>query len=201
MTTNSNHQTLPPAAEDEMLLLLKSGNHRDFSKLYDTFSAALFTLLQKWVKDTGVAENLLQDVFVKAWHSRDLYDASRGRLFTWLYRITRNVCIDYFRSKPYKKNQVSVFGDDVPGLLALPNASADIVPDTIGLRKLVDRLRKEEKEVVEMLYFKGLTQRQVAEIINIPLGTVKTRMSKAIKELRYFFKNDWEQATGIILLN
>jgi RNA polymerase sigma factor (sigma-70 family) len=200
MTTNLNQPTVAPEAEDEMLFCLQSNDQRHFSKLYDRFSPALFGLIQKWIKDKEVAENLLQDVFIKAWRSRDLYDAAKGRLFTWLYRITRNICIDHLRSKAYRNSMVAITEDNMAGIKTsfIENS---LLPDTIGLRKLVDVLRREEREVLDLMYFKGLTQRQIAEVMNIPLGTVKTRMNKAIKELRYYFKSDWKNAMRIVSLN
>jgi RNA polymerase sigma-70 factor (ECF subfamily) len=200
MTTNMNQLTTAPEAEDEMLFCLQSNDQRHFSKLYDRFSPALFGLILKWIKDKEVAENLLQDVFIKAWRSRELYDAEKGRLFTWLYRITRNICIDHLRSKTYRNSMMAIPEDNMAGIKTSFVAEG-LIPDAIGLRKLVDTLRQEEKEVVNLMYFKGFTQRQIAEVMNIPLGTVKTRMNKAIKELRHYFKSDWRDAMRIVSLN
>ena len=79
--------------------------------------------------------------------------------------------------------------------------NAGLTPDTIGLRKLVKTLRQEEREVIELMYFKGFTQTEIASTMNMPLGTVKTRMSRAIKNLRYFYKKDWKQALQNVSLN
>ena len=183
-----------------MLFYLQSDEQRHFSKFYDRFSAALFGLILGWIKDAEVAENLLQDVFVKAWRGRELYDPSKGRLYTWLYNIARNTCIDFLYSKTFKKTKVSLLSDDVAMLVpSLKNGG--LTPDTIGLRKLVNELREEEREVVELVYFKGFTQRQIADMMNIPLGTVKTRMNKAMKELRYYFKKDWKNGMRNVSLN
>ncbi|MBL7729626.1 MAG: RNA polymerase sigma factor [Chitinophagaceae bacterium] len=200
MTTNHHLSTSLPA-EDELLACLVSNDQRHFGRIYDRFSGALLSIIRKWVKDPELSENLLQDVFVKAWKNRFLYEEEKGRLFTWLYKIARNSCIDYFRSRACKKSRVFVFGEDIPCLAAMHAEEGGVQPDAIGLRQIVDTLRKEEKEVVDLVYFKGLTQRQVAEMMNLPLGTVKTRMSRAIKELRCFFKSDWQKAETMILLN
>lgn len=198
--TQITNQTFPDQKENEMLQYLQGGNQRHFSRLYESYSAALFGLITKWIKDTEVAENLLQDVFVKAWRNRLQYDAAKGRIFTWLYNITRNICIDHFRSKAYKQSKASILSDDIPVLLP-PGNMVSFLPDTIDLRKLVNGLRQEEKEVIELMYFKGFTQSEIAAIKNMPLGTVKTRMSRAIKNLRYFFKKDWKQAIQNVSLN
>jgi RNA polymerase sigma factor (sigma-70 family) len=200
MTTSLNQRNEAVTTEHELLQCLTSNDQRMFSKLYDHFSPAIFGLLQKWIKDRELAENLVQDVFIKAWRNREKYEADKGRIFTWLYRMARNICIDYLRSKSCKKSKASLYGDDVAEFQLLP-ATETLQPDTIGVRKLVSMLRQEEKEVVEMMYFTGLTQRQIAEQISIPLGTVKTRMNKAMKELRYFYKRDWKQAKAYISLN
>ena len=199
MATITNQPT--DHRENEMKECLLNNDQRLFSKLYDNYSAALFSLILKWVKDTEAAENLLQDVFIKAWRSRDLYDSSKGKIFTWLYNITRNICIDYLRSKAYKKSKVSVLSDNISGLFPAAANSDSMTPDTIGLRKLVNTLRHEEKEVIELMYFKGFTQKEIAMLMNTPLGTVKTRMSRAIKNLRYYFKKDWKEAVKTMSLN
>jgi RNA polymerase sigma-70 factor (ECF subfamily) len=197
MTTIINQQT--DNRETEMKQCLLNNDQRLFSKLYDNYSAALFSLILKWIKDKETAENLLQDVFVKAWRNRELYDSSKGKIFTWLYNITRNICIDHLRSKAYKKSRVSVLSDNISALI--PGNNDSMTPDTIGLRKLVNTLRSEEKEVIELMYFKGFTQKEIATLMNTPLGTVKTRMSRAIKNLRYYFKKDWKEAIKTMSLN
>ena len=200
MTTTTNNQAIVYGNEQEFIYYLQGNNERHFSKLYDKFSAAVFGLILKWVNDTGAAENLLQDVFVKAWRCRHLYDASKGRIFTWLHNITKNICIDHLRSKAYKKSKASLLSDNLSEV-AIAGNTESFLPDTIGLKNLVKTLRHEEKEVVELMYFKGLTQKEIAKLMDIPIGTVKTRMSRAIKKLRYFFIKDWNEVTESILMN
>ncbi|HMG67226.1 MAG TPA: RNA polymerase sigma factor [Chitinophagaceae bacterium] len=185
--------------EEELIAALHSGNHQSFEKLYNRFSQVLFGTILTWVSDSHVAENLLQDAFVKAWANRETYDPAKGRLFTWLYNISRNVCIDYYRSRQYKKGKAAILSDDISLIM---NTKLSVkMPDAIGLRKLLDMLRNEERQVVELMYFKGFTQKEIAKLMNMPLGTVKTRMSMAIKNLRSFFMNDWSKAQEIIALN
>lgn len=213
-------QALTDHRENEMQDCLRSGSDRHFSKLYDDYSAALFGLIHKWIKDAQVAENLLQDAFIKAWRCRDLYDPAKGKIFTWLYNITRNICIDHLRSRAYKRSRLSVLSGEILDRIAAgyqdklspntigPNTIGPnmigpdtIGPDTIGLRKLVNRLRSEEKEVIELMYFKGFTQREIAILMDTPLGTVKTRISRGIRNLRRYFQTDWKHGTTAILLN
>src|SRR5262245_42684482 len=133
--------------EQDFSRCLQSNDERLFSKVYDRFSAAVFGLIIKWVNDVGAAENLLQDVFVKAWRCRGLYEPEKGRIFTWLHNIARNICIDHLRSRAYKKCKASLLVDDLYELVHAKNTES-LQPDTIGLRNVVKTLRSEEKEVV-----------------------------------------------------
>src|SRR5690348_3678303 len=122
--------------EIKMQECLRKNDDRLLSKLYDNEWAVIFRLILKWVRNAEAAENLLQDVFVKAWRSRDLYNSEKGKVFTWMYNISRNVCIDHLRSKAYKKSRVSILSDDVTAMQR-PGRNEMMMPDTIGLRKLV----------------------------------------------------------------
>ncbi len=167
----------------------KAGDQRAFEKIYQQYAPILYSALLRWVKDTEVAENLLQDSFVKIWSNTSQYDPSRGRFFIWMYRICKNCCIDYTRSRRYKHNRMTLLTEDLSSLAGkIPGHSFS--PDHIGLRKIVSKLCGEEKEIIELLYFKGYTQAEVAQLKSIPLGTVKTRSFKAIRNLRKFFIPD-----------
>ena len=189
----------PTPTEEELIAALHSGNHQDFEKLYNRFAHVLYGTLIGWVHDAHVAENLLQDAFVKAWTNRETYDPARGRLFTWLYNITRNICIDYYRSRQYKKGKAAILSSDIS--LLINTKQANQTPDSIGILHVINMLRKEEKQVVELTYFKGFTQKEIAGLMNMPLGTVKTRMSMAIRNLRSYFMNDWAEAQQKLVSN
>jgi RNA polymerase sigma-70 factor (ECF subfamily) len=184
--------------EEELVQCLQSNDRHRFALVYDTYSAALLNLIIHWSKDLEAAENLLQDVFVKAWQNRDQYDSSKGRLFTWLYNIAKNCSIDYLRSKVCKQGKTSVLNINSP--LLLPTANM-VLPDTIGLRNMINKLRQEEKKMIELKYFSGLTQQEIATALNIPIGTVKTRINSAIKKLRVIFISDNKRTLGYISLN
>ena len=189
----------PTLTEEELIAELSSGNHKAFEKLNNRFAQVLYGTLTGWVNDAHVAENLLQDAFVKAWNNRRNYDPAKGRLFTWLYNITRNVCIDHYRSRQFKKGKAAILSNDISTLVNAKQTNQ--TPDAIGISKVINLLRKEEKDVIELMYFKGFTQKEIAGLMNMPLGTVKTRMSMAIKNLRSFFMNDWTDAQQKLILN
>lgn len=169
--------------EEELVLSLQKHDRAAFSYLYDNYAAALNGTIFRMVEDTGIAEDILQEVFVKIWTNISAYDTSKGRLFTWMLQIAKNLTIDTLRSKGYKKqakissdeNSVSNIGD---GSIDLKRA------DGIGLRKQLLNLKPEYRLMIEMAYFNGYTQDEISKETNIPLGTVKTRIRAAIIELK-----------------
>ncbi|MBC5994447.1 sigma-70 family RNA polymerase sigma factor [Pontibacter sp. SD6] len=155
------------------------------SVLYDMYSPTLFGIVLQIVKIEETAEDILQEAFIKIWNSFDKYDTSKGRLFTWMINICRNQAIDTIRSKQHR------VGNKTQDITANERAffSADALkPEHIGVREMVDNLSPEQKMVIDLMYFKGLTQSEIAEEFNIPLGTVKTRARSAVKVLSSFFK-------------
>ncbi len=186
MTTESSQST-NTASEAIFVEALRSGNQQVFAQMYERFSPPLYAFIVSRVKDAEVAENLLQDVFVKAWRNSSQYDAAKGRLFIWMYKICSNCCIDYLRSKQHRIHSQSVYGGDRPESLR-HYVAAGLMPDRIGLRNMLNKLNGDEKEVLDLVYFKGFTQAEVAELKQMPLGTVKTRCSRAIKKLRVLFE-------------
>jgi RNA polymerase sigma factor (sigma-70 family) len=162
---------------------LRSKDKQALSWLYDHYSAALNAVVLRIVKKEEVAEEVLQDVFVKIWERFDNYDASRGRLFTWLLNIARNQAIDRSRSKEIHKDQKT---GDIGNYVNRIDSSSFLEQsvDAIGLAEVLSRLPQEQKLIVEYLYLKGYTQSELSKEMNIPLGTVKTRLRLALQELR-----------------
>ena len=169
--------------EEELILLLQDRDQAAFSYLYDNYAAALNGVIFRMVEDRELAEDILQEAFLKIWNNFPSYDAGKGRLFTWMLNITRNLTIDTLRSKGYKK-QGKISGDEN----SVSNFSADSRSaerfDSLGLRKQLVNLKPEQRSIIDLAYFNGYTQDEISREMNIPLGTVKTRMRSAILELR-----------------
>jgi RNA polymerase sigma factor (sigma-70 family) len=169
-------------SEEELVLQLQSRNQQAFSYLYDNYAGALNGIIYRLVEDKELAEDILQEAFVKIWNNFSTYDASRGRLFTWMLNLTRNLTIDTLRSKGYKKQQ-KISGDEN----SVSNINDNSTPekfDAIGIRKQLAGLKPEQRIIIDMAYFNGYTQDEISKEMGIPLGTVKTRMRTAILELR-----------------
>ncbi len=172
--------------EQELVALLKQRDANAFSYLYDNYAAALNSIVRSFIPDEQLANSVLQDSFVKIWNQAGTFDSIRGRLFTWMSSIVRNTAIDTLRSKDWKNSRQNVELTDRNNEIAADNL---LNIDAIGLRKVVNSLREEYKTVVEMCYFDGFTQNDIAETTGIPLGTVKTRLRKALIELRSRISN------------
>lgn len=154
-----------------------------YEKLYEMYSDSIFGVILNIVKKADIAEEILQDVFVKIWNNAESYNVSKGRFFTWILNIARNASIDYTRSKAYKKSKENQNSDYFVDILET-NENLDAQTNTIGLRKFVKELSEKCKSVIEFLYFKGYTQKEASEELDIPLGTIKTRNRQCLEQLR-----------------
>lgn len=169
--------------EEELVNLLQRQDQHAFSYLYDNYAAALNGTIYRMVEDIQLSEDILQEAFLKIWNNFKSYDSSKGRLFTWMVNITRNLTIDTLRSKGYKKQQKISQDENSVNTYQDNNFSADRF-DAIGLRKQLATLKPEQKDIIDLAYFSGYTQEEISKQMGIPLGTVKTRMRTAIMELR-----------------
>jgi len=170
-------------SEDELVSLLQNKDAQAFNYLYDNYSGALYGIIYKMVENKELAEDILQEVFVKIWNNFSNYTNTKGRLFTWMLNITRNLTIDTLRSKSYKK-QVKIQGYENSVDNFIDNAASTEQFDSLGIRKNLTRLKNDQKQIIDLAYFSGFTQEEIAKQLSIPLGTVKTRMRAEIMELR-----------------
>lgn len=166
-----------------MIERLRGRDSSAFDYLYDHYSAALYSIVLRIVRKEGIAEEVLQDIFLKIWERIASYDPSKGRLFTWMLNIARNQAIDKTRSKEMSQNRKT---DDIDNLVNRLDRqeSEELHIEAIGLKEVLAKLPEEQRFVIDHLYMKGYTQSEVAEEFDIPLGTVKTRTRMALKELR-----------------
>lgn len=155
-----------------------------FEKLYNMYSENISGVIYTIVQNTDVAEEICQDVFMKVWNNSESYNSSKGRFFTWILNIARNAAIDELRSKSHKNSKKNLSADYFVGILESKADSEVGREDTIGLQKLLLNLKEKCVEIIELLYFKGFTQKEVSKELDIPLGTVKTRNRSCISQIR-----------------
>jgi len=178
-----------PVPEDELVAALKARSQKAYSVLYDNYAPSLLGIICKIVNDIDEAENLLQDTFMKVWQYIDTYDASRGRLFTWLLNIARNTAINFLRSKRnVEHTDIQTIAD---GVDTDRNAITDSVNIShIGIADKVAGLDPKLRQMIDLIYFEGYTQQEVADHLKMPLGTVKTRTRMALQQLKDLFSDE-----------
>jgi RNA polymerase sigma factor (sigma-70 family) len=171
--------------EHDLITALKAGDEAAFSFLYDHYSGSLYSIILQLVKIPETANDVLQEVFINIWRKIDSYDPFKGRLFTWMLNISRNASIDMLRSKSY---QNSLKNQEITETVYGGNPVTQPAVDSIGLVRFLGKLRPEHRVLIELAYFKGYTQEEIAEIEDIPLGTVKTRIRNALLQLKEYLK-------------
>ncbi len=177
--------------EKHIVTLLGEKDDKAISLLYEHYGDTLYGVAYKVVKDDDLAQDILQESFIKIWKKSDSYDASKAKLFTWLFRITRNTAIDKLRSINNKKDkEVQIDVSDVY------NVGVDgIRPEVIDMQENMEKIEPKYQVVLEALFFEGMTQQEASDELGIPLGTIKSRLKIGLRELGKLY-----QVPTIILL-
>ncbi|MFC4097131.1 RNA polymerase sigma factor [Euzebyella saccharophila] len=172
---------------DELVKRFQKKDVLAFEQLYGMYWENICGAINIIVKNKYMAEEICQDVFTKIWHNAETYNPSKGRFFTWTLNIARNAAIDKVRSKSYKDQKKNLSADYFVGILNradTDNHQDDAPVDLTALKKMVLNLKEKCLEIIEMLYFKGYTQKEASQQLDIPIGTVKTRNRSCISKLR-----------------
>jgi RNA polymerase sigma-70 factor (ECF subfamily) len=165
--------------EHELVSSLRQKNEEAFSYLYEHYSGALYGVIKQIVTDAELGNDVLQETFVNIWRRIDSYDETKGRLFTWMLNIARNAAIDKTRSKGFQQSQRQI---PLDGDVIQPSVRPGV--DDYGLKRLILKLKDEQRWLIDLSYFQGYTHEQIATALHIPLGTVKTRIRSALTQLR-----------------
>jgi len=174
--------------ETELVGQLKSNSKDAFEYLYERYSAALYGIILKVVKDEEKAADAMQDSFLKIWRNIGSYNSEKGTLFTWILNVARNTAIDKLRLDVKVSKVIS--WDQVSETELLPAAIYNPAVSLIDIRAIVSGMLPERRLLIEMVYFEGYTHEETAEKLMIPLGTVKSRIRKSLQELRSVFGAD-----------
>jgi RNA polymerase sigma factor (sigma-70 family) len=174
-----------PFTEDVLVKKLQQREEQAFHLLYDQYSPALYGVILKVVRDEEAARDVLQDSFVKIWRNIPSYDSQKGRLFTWLLNIARNTAIDAIRTR--HSGQSIQTSTDIVDIVDQHQQTYQPAVETLDLPDKVNQLNPDRRMVIDLVYFYGYTHEEVAEKLNLPLGTVKTRVRSALQELKKLF--------------
>ena len=156
------------------------------SDIYDAYADALYGVISRIVKDEGVAADILQETFTKIWEKGDTYNPRAGRLFTWIMRIARNNSLNYLSSKQAKKSQKIQSDENLVYLNDASRAAGQI--ESFDVKGVLLQLENKYSKVIQLIYFEGYTQQEVSDHLNLPLGTVKSRVKIGLRELKKIYE-------------
>lgn len=175
------------AQDIPLILAVQQGDEQALSTLYDAYGAALHGVILRVVQREELAQEVLQDTFVKIWRNAGSYDPAKSRPFTWMMNIARHAAIDMMRSAAVKYDgSIRSLDNTVYG------AGHDEVRERIGdadVRDVLVRLRPEHRDLIDLAYYQGFSQQEIADRTGLPLGTVKSRTRAALLELRTLLKD------------
>lgn len=174
-------------SQEEVLSLIEKKDGKAYTHLYNMYSKSLFAVISNLIKNREEAEDVLQDVFVKIWKNIDSYNSDKGRLYTWMLNITRNTTIDKMRSKGYNKSLKNQELDNFVGIIDNESKFINKI-DVIGVSEFIKKLKPKCIQIIDLLFFKGYTQAETSEELEMPLGTVKTLNRTCINDLRTYLQ-------------
>ena len=180
--------------DDTLLRLILDGQTKALSELYDRYSRLVYSIAVQIVGEQGAAEEIALDIFTRVWDKAESYRSDRGTVRVWLMGMTRNRAIDDLRRDKVRQNTQRKFWAEILST----SISLERDPETkvdLGLRKervrlAINQLSEEQRDVLALAYFQGYTQSEIAQLLDLPLGTVKTRIRSAIQKLRRLLKEE-----------
>lgn len=159
------------------------GDKKAFEELYDTYSASLYGVIFKMIRDESTAKDVLQESFIKIWKNASKYDPNIAKVFTWMYQIARNTAVDKLRQMKIKTaREIQPKESNVYNI-----GTQNVKPEQMDLPEQLNKLDEKYRTVVHALFYLGMTQQEASEHLDLPLGTVKTRLRIGMRELRNIF--------------
>jgi RNA polymerase sigma-70 factor, ECF subfamily len=179
--------------DEDLVRRVGGGDERALSELYDRYSRPVYATGVRLLGDASLAEELVQDAFTNVWRRAKTFESERASFSTWLYRIARNRAVDLDRKR--RVRPVSVGEDPLRAVAGGPEPEAGV--DGWDVARALSRIPDEHREVLTLAYFEGLTQREISRRTGVPLGTIKSRTTAALKRLHRTMTNPpAEEALG-----
>lgn len=167
----------------DCLQRIGAGDTPALGELYDRYIALIFPVAVKIVGNKEEAEDVMQDVWMQVWRSAASYDAKRGAVPAWLLTITRTRALDRYRSRSARERREDTVRAEAPAI-ATPSNGVERASSRDAVRRAFDTLEPHHRQVLELAYWKGLSQSEIAETLSAPLGTVKSWTRQALRGLR-----------------
>jgi RNA polymerase sigma-70 factor (ECF subfamily) len=173
-------------ADEELMVLVHEGDARAFEVVFDRHAGPAFSLAYRMCGRRALAEEIVQEAFMSLWRSKARYDRTRGSVRSWVLRVVHNRAIDVFR-RELSTARHDVSDDRIADALPARERTEDEVErrsDARLVRSALDGLPPDQRQVIELAYFGGFSQAQIAEALGLPAGTVKGRTRLALRKLR-----------------
>lgn len=185
--------------EPDIVGLLHEDAAAAISVILDQYGDALYGLVCRMIPERAIADEVIQDAMVKVWQNAASYDPGKGKLYTWLASITWNTALDKVRSAGYRQSKKS---EPLDSNVYVQQMREEQQPSDIGLQRALTRLDAKYREVIDLVYFGGYSHAEVSEALDIPVGTVKSRVRIAIRELYTALRDEvlWVGILGVIIL-
>jgi RNA polymerase sigma-70 factor, ECF subfamily len=174
--------------DGELIRLIADGDQGAFERLYRRYSRSVYGLALRRLGDRGRAEDAVQETFTSIWRSASSYRSDRGAGAPWLYAVARNAIIDRFRTRSPEAAEVPERPSDDPG----PDEQTEAGWVAWKVHRAFTELPEAEQQVIELAYWGGLSQSEIADFLGIPLGTVKTRTRSALSHLSGLLEGELE---------
>ena len=174
----------------ELIAGIRSRQRQAFDQFYDRYAQIIFNLCLRILKDETDAEDVVQEIFVQIWKEADRFDATRASVKTWLFTIARSRSLDRYRSRKTVQSRLEDHTDDSLQQMA---GKEDLQASSLMqqyVSNALSQLSAEQRVVLELSYYEGLTQEEIAGKLGEPLGTVKSRIRSALIKLRSLFAGD-----------
>ncbi len=189
MSVSGPDREQPQASDLELVHAMARGDAQALASFYDRYYSTLFGFLLRILHDSSEAEDVLQEVFLQVWERASNYDETRGRPFTWVVTITHSRAIDRLRSINARTRLMERVAHESPSEIHDATHDAISAEQCEMVRGALDEIPEESRRAILLAYFEGLSQSEIAEQIEAPLGTVKTRTRKGLRMLREILQN------------
>jgi RNA polymerase sigma-70 factor (ECF subfamily) len=177
---------LGPDESRQLIERLRARDAKALGELYDRYGGLVYSIILRIARDAATSEDLTQEVFLRVWSRVSSFDLERGSLSTWVLTIARHSAIDFLRSRAGQQSRKNVSIDAMERPLAGGNSETEMQTSTDAkkVRAAMERLEPKHRQLLELAYFDGLSQTEMAEKLDLPLGTVKTWVRSALRQLR-----------------
>ncbi|SFM14786.1 RNA polymerase sigma-70 factor, ECF subfamily [Paenibacillus sp. 1_12] len=173
--------------DQELMKRIAAKDEEALKQLYDHYEKPIYSFAYRMVRDAMMSEEIVQELFLRIWNTAERFDGTQGKLTSWMFTLTRNITIDLLRKKRSRTPQSMAEPDQLQFVAdERMNTELDVEKKWVGeqVKAALDDLNEDQKKVVEWIYYQGFTHQEVSDMHAIPLGTVKSRVRLAMKQLQ-----------------